>query len=389
MTEKSLKEIAEHLKNTNKKVQLIYAFNGTGKTRLSREFKNILSSDNEDEELNGWEKIRVLYYNAFTEDLFYWSNDLDVTPILQIQPNTFTDWIFLEQGKETEIINNFQNYTQNTLTPSFNKETERVILPPGEGGIGMTFRLRPFSKVTFSQQRGDDSPKENIKISKGEESLFIWSVFYSLIDDVINILNITESGQRSTDEFNYLEYIFIDDPVSSLDDNHLIQLAVDLAYLITRSESKIKFIITTHSPLFYNVLFSELKNKVGYILRKREDGLLEIEEKFGDSNTSFSYHLHIKKIIEDAINNNSIQKYHFMLLRNLYEKTASFLGYQKWGDLLPDDKKLYLNRIIQFTSHSSLSNEVIAEPTEPEKNIVKFLLTHLTTSYHFWQQEER
>lgn len=35
----TLTEIAQTLKDANKKVQLIYAFNGTGKTRLSREFK--------------------------------------------------------------------------------------------------------------------------------------------------------------------------------------------------------------------------------------------------------------------------------------------------------------------------------------------------------------
>ena len=33
----TLTEIAQTLKDANKKVQLIYAFNGTGKTRLSRE----------------------------------------------------------------------------------------------------------------------------------------------------------------------------------------------------------------------------------------------------------------------------------------------------------------------------------------------------------------
>ena len=38
---KTLPEIAEQLKGANKKVQLIYAFNGTGKTRLSREFKKL------------------------------------------------------------------------------------------------------------------------------------------------------------------------------------------------------------------------------------------------------------------------------------------------------------------------------------------------------------
>jgi len=37
---KTLIDIAQQLKDTNKKVQLIYAFNGTGKTRLSRAFKH-------------------------------------------------------------------------------------------------------------------------------------------------------------------------------------------------------------------------------------------------------------------------------------------------------------------------------------------------------------
>ena len=40
---KTLTEIAELLQASDKKVQLIYAFNGTGKTRLSREFKGIIA----------------------------------------------------------------------------------------------------------------------------------------------------------------------------------------------------------------------------------------------------------------------------------------------------------------------------------------------------------
>ena len=36
---KTLSEITQQLNSTDKKVQLIYAFNGTGKTRLSRELK--------------------------------------------------------------------------------------------------------------------------------------------------------------------------------------------------------------------------------------------------------------------------------------------------------------------------------------------------------------
>lgn len=86
---RSLKDIAQILRDTNKKVQLIYAFNGVGKTRLSREFKELISPKSHDEELEE-SKIKVLYYNAFTEDLFYWDNDLDTDANrrFKIQPNS-------------------------------------------------------------------------------------------------------------------------------------------------------------------------------------------------------------------------------------------------------------------------------------------------------------
>lgn len=234
---KNLDEIAKQLKDCGKKVQLIYAFNGTGKTRLSRAFKELVAPKNEseDEETDLAGK-KILYYNAFTEDLFYWDNDLenDINLKLKIHPNVFTNWVFLEQGQERNVISNFQTYINNTvLTPKFNEE---------------------FSEVTFSLQRGNDQDTENIKISKGEESNFVWSVFYSLLEQVVEVLNIPEESDRETDKLNKLEYIFIDDPVTSLDDNHLIQMAVNLSGVIRKSESDLKFIITTHSPLFYNVL---------------------------------------------------------------------------------------------------------------------------------------
>ncbi len=364
---KSLTEIAQQLKDTNKKVQLIYAFNGMGKTRLSMEFKNLIVPKNNDseEEQEIATGDKIIYYNAFTEDLFYWDNDLkfDAEPKLKIQPNSFTHWVFQEQGQDQNIISNFQYYTNTTVSPKFSED---------------------FSEVTFSLVHGSDS-FENIKISKGEESNFVWSVFYSLLEQVIDVLNEIESSDRVTNRFDQLEYVFIDDPVSSLDDNHLIELAVNLAKKITDSK-QLKFIVSTHSPLFYNVLYNELNNKACYMLDRQEDGTFELKEKHGDSNKSFSYHLFLKHTLEEAIKQNNIQKYHFMLLRNLYEKTANFLGYPRWSELLPDDKQAYLNRIIQFTSHSTLSNEAVAEPTEPEKQIVNFLLHHLIDNYSFWQE---
>ncbi len=380
----SLIQISETLKNADKKAQLIYAFNGTGKTRLSREFRLLVAPKAmADEEDTG---IKVLYYNAFTEDLFYWDNDLDadVNRKLLIRPNGFTNMVleFLkDQGLDGNIISNFQHYTSDKLTPRFNEE----YTIKGENDRDIT--IKAYSEITFSIEGGNQERIENIKISKAEESNFIWCVFYSLLEQVVEQLNIAEPENRSTDKFNDLKYVFIDDPVSSLDDNHLIELAVNLTTLIKKSNG-LKFIVSTHSPLFYNVLFNELGNKACYMLNKFEDGTYELAEKNGDSNKSFSYHLFLKQTIQEAIDNSAIQKYHFILLRNLYEKTANFLGYPQWSRLLPDDRQTYYNRIIQFTSHSTLSNEVVPDPTEPEKQTVAFLLKHLTDNYNFWKETQ-
>ena len=364
----SLRGISEQLRNANKKVQLIYAFNGSGKTWLSREFKELIAPENEDATEATDTRAKVLYYNAFTEDLFYWDNDLegDARRVLKIQPNAYTQWVLNEQGQDRNTITHFQRYTSDKLTPSFNPD---------------------FSEVSFSVQRGNDHQQNHVKISKGEESIFIWSIFYTLIEQVVSVLNVAEPTDRETDRYNLLQYIFIDDPVSSLDENHLIELAVNLAALIKSSESDLKFIITTHNPLFYNVLHNELKSKVCYLLSASEDGTFSLVEKQGDSNQSFSYHLHLKQIIQQAVTEDKIGRYHFTLLRNLYEKTASFLGYRKWSELLPDDKEAYFSRIIQFTSHSTLSNEAVAEPSPREKLTIKVLLENLLNNYGYWQQE--
>ncbi|MFA9485782.1 MULTISPECIES: anticodon nuclease [unclassified Moraxella] len=387
---KTLNEIAQELKASSKKSQLIYAFNGTGKTRLSREFKELISpkSQEGDEHIGDLEYKKILYYSSFTEDLFYWDNDLenDAQIKLKIHPNSFTNWVFMEQGLELKVTENFQRYTNARLTPNFNQQYEI------KDGNGRRVVIPAFSEVTFSYETGDDTPKNHIKISKGEESNFIWSIFSTLIEEVIQIRNQVE--HRQTNKFDSIEYIFIDDPVSSLDENHLIELAVNLAKLIKSSDfnnNKIKFIITTHSSIFYNILYNELSLTEGFLLEKYEDESFSLNKKQGDSNSAFSYHIHLKQTLETAISNNMIEKYHFTLLRNLYEKTASFLGYKNWSDLLPDNdsRQSYYSRIMNFSSHSSLANETSIYLTDAEKNIVGYLLNDLTNRYNFFKYEEQ
>ncbi len=384
----SLTEIAEQLKASQKKVQLIYAFNGVGKTRLSRDFKKLIEVDSNGEESGGDSELsqkNILYYSAFTEDLFYWDNDLsgDEERKLMIHPNAFTKWVFVEQGQEPNIIDNFQRYTSDKLTPKFSTD---------------------YSEVRFSLERGGDNNIDNLKISKGEESNFVWSIFYALLKEIGEALE--EEGNNT---FDNIKYVFIDDPVSSLDDNHLIELAVDVANLIKSSQSELKFIVTTHNPLFYNVLSNEFNNTLRnnatvenqepfyrpkesqkYRLVKRSDGTFVLSEL--GRNSPFSYHSFLLSEIKVAIDNDQIKKYHFSFLRNILEKTATFLGYSSWTKLLPKgdhgNPNPFVNRILNLSSHSAHAGEEIGEVEENDKEKLRDLVEFLRSEYKFNQQSE-
>jgi wobble nucleotide-excising tRNase len=367
------------------KVQLIYAFNGTGKTRLSREFKQIIApkSETEDEETGPWlAREKILYYNAFTEDLFYWDNDLenDSEPKLKIQPNKFTDWLLKDQGQDQNIITIFQRYTNDKLTPKFNPEYTAT------DKDGRVVTVKANSEVTFSMQRGDDRDNDKLKISKGEESNFIWSVFYATLEQIIRTLNGNESSEIEENGYDKLKYVFIDDPVSSLDKNHLIQLALDLVELIKSCKASIKFIITTHNPLFYNVLFNSFQKEKykKYLLERSEDGNYNLIEK--DTDSPFSYHLYLMSELEKNIATGEIKKYHFNFLRNILEKTSTYLGYKDWKDLLPstpDGMKEPYKKRLDLYSHSKHSGDEIDNIPEDDKRVLGFIYKYFKENYKF------
>ena len=213
----------------------------------------------------------------------------------------------------------------------------------------------------------------------------------------MGVLNIADPEERETENYNDLEYIFIDDPVSSLDDTHLIELAVNIAELIKSSQSeKLKFIITTHNPLFYNVLYNEFNNpdpqrgyKVKHSIKRRfeklSDGTFSLVEQANDS--PFSYHLFLLSELEKAIQAEDIQKYHFNFLRNILEKTSTFLGYVKWRDLLPEEtdgaREAYYNRIINLSSHGKFSGEEVSIIEDNDKRVLNHLVREIKRMYGF------
>lgn len=353
---------------------MIYAFNGNGKTRLSREFKDLVSpKPDQDAETDEEHKSKILYYNAFTEDLFYWDNDLhgDTERKLIIQPNSYTEWALKDQGQEINATKHFQRYTNSKLTPLFDPL---------------------FKEVRFSMESGDQQTLHNIKISKGEESNFIWSIFYSVIDQIVSTLSEPESA--SSGQFAHLEYVFIDDPVSSLDENHLIQSAVDLARLIKSDSSALKFIISTHSPLYFNVLANEFrrgfssnwkkKTHSKHLLEKTIDGRFVLSDQISDA--PFSYHLFLLGEVRTAIETGSVRKYHFGFMRNILEKTSTFLGYESWEELLPQTPDgttdPYAERLANYGVHSKHAGDEIEPVPQEIKNMLKLIYEHFISSGH-------
>ena len=62
--DENLSILANQLEKSNKNIILVFAFNGTGKTRLSVEYKNITKKNDGNH--------AGVYYNAYSEDLFIW-----------------------------------------------------------------------------------------------------------------------------------------------------------------------------------------------------------------------------------------------------------------------------------------------------------------------------
>ena len=174
--------------------------------------------------------------------------------------------------------------------------------------------------------------------------------------------------------------------MTSLDENHLIELAVNLADEIKKSDykfNKLRFIITTHNPLFYNILCNTLKSAKKLYFEKMDDGSFEIKES---DDSPFSYHLFLLSELDKAIKNNEIKKYHYNFLRQLLEKTATFLGYDSWKKLLPgeaEESQTYYDLIINLCSHARHSGEETSLMNDNQKRVLSYLVNYIEETYHF------
>ena len=177
----SLRELANQIIQLDKKIILIFAFNCTGKTWLSMEYKNITKANNSNNHAG-------VYYNAYSEDLFYWDNDAenegrDIK--LNVIPSSLNQFhSSIDENKLREKLSIYKSKFNFVL---------KIYEDSSKGIEYIRFYLK-------TEEAKDDI--DYIKISRGEEQVFIWCFFLTLFD----IQGWT--GQQNS-------HFFIDDPVSA------------------------------------------------------------------------------------------------------------------------------------------------------------------------------
>jgi hypothetical protein len=322
----TLDEIARSIRDDPARITLAYAFNATGKTQLSVAYKN--ATKGQDGQHSG------VYYNAYSEDLFVWDNDEanDGANIrMQVLPSSLSKFhTLLTEDNVREKLNAYK--------PKFNFEFNPHRDDPEKGLESISF---------FIQDQNPDVPQRYIKISRGEERIFVWCFFLALfeVDDW--------AGKQSG-------HFFIDDPVSSLDDHNIFITAAKLYDLIESQFEKRKIILTTHHLGLFAILSdwiskgekSDKFKKNGkplYALRilSAKSGNLELENCRDDV---FLYHLRLLQLLTRSQQANDVRAHHLALLRQVLENVASFLGVAQFSYVLRQIGITEANRVTDIVN---------------------------------------
>lgn len=338
-----------------KKFILLYAYNGTGKTRLSTAFKDLGRNGDERD---------TLYFNAFTEDLFSWDNDLDNDRERVLKINK-TSRFFAGLG-ELEMDNRIRPLLNRYADFDFRIDTDEWEVS--------------FSRDVNKAQSGERprfEPENDIKVSRGEENIFLWCFFLAIVQ-----LAMDDDG---TGPYKWVKYIYIDDPISSLDEHNAITVANHLAQLLKKEDNRLKTVISTHHTLFFNVLCNELKRAKRYFLsRDKQPGGYVIRET-GD--TPFFHHVATLSALYEAEQSDRLFTHHFNMLRSILEKTASFHGYENFSACIKQDANdedgVLHTRLINILSHGNYSLYEPQEMLEENKNYFRKILRDFITRYPF------
>jgi hypothetical protein len=356
--------LRDDLNNPTKPTHLVllYAYNRTGKTRLSMEFKDAGKRKNKG-------NADTLYFNAYTEDLFTWDNDLEGDAIRHLQLNP--DSSFFNGLKDLALDETIAGYLDRYADFDFDVDYTDW-------------------KVSF---RKGESP--NIKISRGEQNIFIWCLFMAICERMLD-------GHISYQTYKYL---YIDDPISSLDDNNAISVACDLANMLRRAASwqaghgeasPIKIVFSSHHALFFNVMCNELGRqkdespkinlKRYFLHRPGAEGFYTLR---ATDDTPYFHHVATLAELQRAADpkKGKLYTFHFNALRSVMEKTASFFGHPDIAFCLKalnnvEDLALY-NRALNLLSHGKYAIHDPVEMGEDNQELFRRILRDFVTAFQF------
>ena len=358
------------------------AYNGTGKTRLSMAFKDVGKKktrhpfrvgDGLGQPLVVTEMVGdTLYFKAFTEDLFSWDNDLEKDSELRLHINT--DSTFFKGLKELALDERIGHYLARYADFLFDID---------------------YDQWTVSFRKGDAL---HIKVSRGEENIFIWCVFMAICERVID----------GAESYQWVKYLYIDDPITSLDDNNAIAVASDLAKLLRKAKSRtrpeaaaagvpgeadnpprmvpapIKAVVSSHHALFFNVVCNELKKDAHkrYFLHRPERGSTYTLRATDD--TPFFHHVAMLGEIKKAAESGKLYTDHFNMLRSILEKTATFFGNDDFSSCIHglDDEDLFA-RALNLLSHGKYDIYQPAEMVDDNKRLFRQILDAFLGRYQF------
>jgi hypothetical protein len=365
-----LPTLAKHLRKEleSKKFVLLYAYNGVGKTRLSGAFRNlgrVVTDDGETAQRD------TLYFNAYTEDLFSWDNDLEYEKKRVLELNT--DSKFFNGLRELEMEVKIGKLLERYAGFNFYIDYDRRESPSSVGNAGDP--LPPA--VTFFREREENGDPIAIKISRGEENIFIWCFFLAIVelamDPEINV-------------YDWVKYIYIDDPISSLDEPNAIAVANHLVQMLTQEDKGPCVIVSTHHVLFFNVLCNELKNRAHRHFLKH-GATLDSYVLLDTTAKPFLHHLATLVELNEAQATGALYTHHFNMLRRVMEQTANFFGLEDWKICInatddDPDKTLY-KRMIDLMSHGDYSLYEPREMMEENKAHFRTIFRQFITGHPF------
>jgi AAA domain len=356
----SLSHLAAQIADLSKSIVLVFAFNGTGKTRLSMEYKDLTKSRNNGEHSG-------VYYNAYSEDLFYWDNDDE------------------NDGADTRLV--VRRSSLNLYHANLDDAVLREKLAPYRPMYDFQFHFHPdasegIESVQFFLKNGSDVDPNKavpIKISRGEEQIFIWCFFLALFEVQ------SWTGKQSS-------HFFIDDPVSSLDDHNIFVTASSVMDLIENHFRHRKIIITTHHVGFFSILWDWLKKGEKSESYKKQIQTFVLKTDGGgcklvpQDKEVFLFHLHLLRTLQLAADQNQLFAFHFALLRQVLENVSSFLGVGRISFVLeqigfsdPDE----IARIVNTLSHKTVFRYEAKEMVPDNERMFRDVFSRLQIKYQF------